>query len=160
LGRRALLRGRVLVVSRCDRGAASVAAAGDLGRRQLGAGDSPCAGARRRLAPLTRLRPRARPPGQGGASGAAGRPTAGAGDRRRDAGGGGGGGGRDVPGRAAYAGIRQRATSRPFSSLTSVPKAAHAAAKRRLIHAASSPRARRVCVNSSLSGTASSRSLS
>jgi DNA polymerase III alpha subunit len=36
---------------------------------------------------------------------------------------------------AGYAGVRQRAISRPFSSQTSVPKAAQAAVKRRLIHA-------------------------
>ena len=47
--------GELLVVQRRDRGAAPVAGAGDLGRRQLGARDPARARARRRVASVARL---------------------------------------------------------------------------------------------------------
>ncbi len=61
LERRARLRGRVLVVPRRDVGPAPVAAAGDLGRRQLGARDPAGARAGGRLASVARLGRRPRP---------------------------------------------------------------------------------------------------
>ena len=79
------LRGADLVVPRRDVGAAPVAAAGDLGRRQLRACDPPCAAVGRRVASVARLGRRPCAAREGAASGAACDSADGGGGRRRDA---------------------------------------------------------------------------
>ena len=102
----ARFRGAV-VVRRSDRRAASVAAARDLGRRQLRARDPASARARRCLASLAWLDCRPRPQRQGAVPRSAGDPAHDAGERRRDAGSGRRRRHRHARERGSHAGVRR-----------------------------------------------------